>query len=135
MQIPASPLTGSEHNYRVVPSALCHYIADGLKQTASLLDPCDPSPRFSPTCFSYTFFSSPIFLPVSLICKYQGIPPWFESCSYTTHTCMKHSCQQLYHSDESLHTVFVQPRIHEERSQSPTVSYVNATIPSWTMSL
>ena len=76
MQTVASPLkivNMKEYIYVVVPSALqnVHYIADSLKETAPLLDPCAPSPYLSPpTCYSFTFFTffpSPMFLPVSLL--------------------------------------------------------------------
>ena len=75
MQTVASPLkivNMKEYIYVVVPSALqnVHYIADSLKETAPLLHPCAPPCLSPPPSFPFTFFTfftSPIFLPISLL--------------------------------------------------------------------
>ena len=54
--------TGKLDQCNLVPSALCHYIADVLKQTAPLLSPCAPCPCLSPPpSFSFTFFHFLLF--------------------------------------------------------------------------
>ena len=127
-QIPASPLTGSEHSYRVVPSALGHYSWWFETDSFPPQSLWSLSLSFCSYLFFFHFLLFTNLFPVSLIYRYkhQGITPWFQSCSccYGVHT-LAWSAVTVVNSytmmSHLIDMVFVQP--HPWRKKSVSFSF------------